>query len=110
MRNLSNAEYAQLGAELMAELFRGKVIARPVNEGMNGNKMLEHGELFWRCVSTVEGVADYLDTATAKQYAGALTALVASAERLGLGTHDWVPVLDWLQVRIENALTDEEAR
>ena len=110
MRELTHAERATIGAELMAEIYRGKILTQPVNAIGDGNRALSQGLLFRECVAVVEGVEDYLDTATAKVYATALTAMVSSAERLGLGAYSWAPILDWLGQRVEDATTEEEAR
>lgn len=110
MRELTHAERAAIGAELMAEIYRGKTLVRPVNEAMDGHRALAQGLLFRQCVAVVEGVEEYHDTATMKTFSLALASMVEQAERLGLGGSNWALVLDYVSQRVEDALTEEEAR
>lgn len=110
MRELSNGERATIGAELMAEIYRDKILTQPANASGDGNRALSQGLLFRECVGVVDGVLDYLETATAREYATALVRMVSSAERLGLGQYCWEATLDWLAQRVEDATAEEEAR
>lgn len=110
MRMLTHAERASMGAELMAQIYRGRVLLEPVNATGDGNRALSQGLFFRACVGLVEGVEDYLETATAKEFTRALLGMVTQAQKLGLEPSDWVPILDWLQVRVDTATTEEEAR
>lgn len=110
MRMLTDGERAQIGAELVAELYRNKLLLEPVNKAGDGNRVITQGQLFRDAVSYVDGVEDYLDTATAGVLVAGMSALIETAHKLEIGNQDWDAVYRWACERVETATTEEEAR
>jgi hypothetical protein len=104
----------------MAEIFRGKVLARPLNEGRAGTRQSDLGELFWRCMDVIELALDRramregnpLGAVLDRTYTGAVLDMTLSANKLGVlgDAIDWRPVLEWLEMRLDTATATEEAR
>ena len=110
MRTLTHAERATIGAELMAEIYRGRILTEPVNAAGDGNRALSQGLLFRACAGLVEAVEEYLDTGTAKEFTRTLLDMVTQAQRAGLVVMEWSEILEWLDYRVTTATTEEEAR
>ena len=110
MRELAPADTAQLAAELVAELYRGKILTRPVNAAWDGNAVIDYGQLFKNACSYIDGVEDYQDSATAGVIVPATAELVSICHKLEIGSQDWDAIYRWACDRVETATTEEEAR
>lgn len=106
MRDLDTNERHQIGAELLAEIFRG------MQEGTRTLSVAYKeriGELFTDCVGMVDTMEEYAEDATAESLACASYDLGVTLTRLDIDA-DFYGLIKWLWERIETAKTEEVAR